>query len=355
MPRRTLILLLVMAAVILFWVLRQRYRRLPEAYVSERTTTLWSSTAQVRQPVSMLHYGEKVSVIARRGELVSVRTSQGLSGWLEARLLMEPPLWQRSAQLLAQARTMPVQARGHTKVLSNVRVEVGRSGARIYRFSRAAPVEILARAVVEWTPPAGEESGAGGKDAEQEQAPRREDWLLVRGQASTAVGLGGTARPEETGAPPREEEAVPVAGWVLSHFVELDSPGPVRDLASSSGIHVIGWFELDRVSGAGEGEKPQYLAVGTRGGEGQACDFTLLRVYTWGSRRKRYETAYLESDVCGFLPVRVSRDAARDPEFRFQALGRAGKEERLYRVRQTVVRRIREEKQAAAKGGHKAP
>ena len=38
---------------------------------------------------------------------------------------------------------------------------------------------------------------------------------------------------------------------------------------------------------------------------GKACDFTMLRVYTWGSKRKRYETAYVESDLCGHLPIRV--------------------------------------------------
>jgi len=356
MQRRRLIPLLVLAAVVLFWLWQRRPRPLPDAYVSEHTATLWSSLAQVRQPVATLHYGEKVSVIMRRGEQANVRTPHGVSGWLEARLLMEPALWQRSVQLLAQARAMTVQARGRTKVISNLRVEPGRTAARIYQFSRGTTVEVLARAVAEWTPPAGEEAQSGGKESDEGTHTRREDWLLVRGQASAAVGLGGsggTPKPDEIGAPPKEEEPVPVAGWVLARFVELELPVPVRDYASSSGIRVTAWFELNRVSDSDEGVKPQYLAVGVRGAEGQACDFTLLRVYTWGSRRKRYETAYVESDLCGFLPVHVGRDAVGEPEFRFTTLGRAGKEERLYRMRQTVVRRIREGEPAGAKRGRK--
>src|SRR5713226_7534553 len=215
MQRRMLIPLILLALVIVYWVAKQHYRKLPEAYVGERSATLWSSVAQVRQPLATLHYGDKVSLVSRRGEQANVRTLQGLSGWLEARLLIEPALWQRGAELLAKSHAMPVQARGRTKKLSNLRVEPGRSSARIYQFSRGIPVEILARAVSEWAPPPGEQSQSGVKEPEEGQKTRREDWLFVRGQATSIVGLGGagTPKPEDIGAPSKEQEPVPVAGW----------------------------------------------------------------------------------------------------------------------------------------------
>ena len=58
------------------------------------------------------------------------------------------------------------------------------------------------------------------------------------------------------------------------------------------------------------GPKPQYLVAGIKGGEGQPCDFTLLRFYTWGAKRQRYETAFVENDICGRMPIRVTADAA---------------------------------------------
>jgi hypothetical protein len=199
----------------------------------------------------------------------------------------------------------------------------------LFQFGRDVPVEVFARAAVE-VPVSAED--AASKENSEEQKPRKEDWLLVRGLAG-----GG---PEGEGAKP--DEKIEIAGWVVARFVDLDLPQAIRDYASSSGLRPIAWFELDRVQDA-SGEKPQYLAVGVHGGEGQACDFTLLRVYTWGARRNRYETAYVESGLCGYLPVRVGKDAkSGDPEFRFAALGKSGKEERLYRMRQTVVRCIRE-------------
>ncbi len=325
---RFVVPLALLVALGAYWLLRARPGSLPEAYISERSATLWSSVAQVKQPVARLGYGEKVAVLDRKGGQVEVRTAQRVRGWIEARLLMEPALWQRRAQLLQQAGAMPAQARGRTKVVSNVRFDPGRGAARVYQFGRGAPVEVVSRAVAEWT--------ASAEEAEEDQKHKREDWFLVRGLASSVPGPGG-----RESAAANTEETVPVAGWILARFVELDLPGPVRDYASSAGMRVLAWFELNRVPDQ-DGKKPQYLVAGVRGREGQPCDFTMIRVYTWGSKRQRYETAYVESNLCGRLPIRVGKSAAGDPEFRFTAEGKAGREERRYQMRQTVVRRVRE-------------
>lgn len=344
-----------MAVICAYFWLRPRSVHLPEAYVSERSAILWSSLAQVRQPMATLHYGQRVTVLVRRGEQVHVRTRQGVTGWLDAHLLVEPALWERSAQLLAQARSMPAQARGHTKVVSNLRIDPGRAAARIYQLNRGTGVEVLSRTVAEWYTP-GDDSQAP-KESGEELKPRREDWLLVRGFASSAAGPGGlgggAARGEESPGSARPEESVEVAGWVLGRFVELDPPGPIHDYASSSGLRAVAWLELNRVPD-GAGEKPQYLTAGVHGSEGQACDFTLIRVYTWGARHKRYETAYIESGLCGRLPIRAAKAANGEPEFHFSAVGKTGFEERLYRMRQNVVSRVRESQESSAKTPHKS-
>jgi len=90
------------------------------------------------------------------------------------------------------------------------------------------------------------------------------------------------------------------------------------------------------------GDKAQYLLAAARGPEGQACDFETLRVYTWNRKKSRYETAFIENDLCGKLPIRVDKQAAGQPEFRFVNAGDGGNE-RVYRLIQTVVRRVRED------------
>jgi hypothetical protein len=71
-----------------------------------------------------------------------------------------------------------------------------------------------------------------------------------------------------------------------------------------------------------------------------------MRVYTWNLKKERYETAFIENDLCGQLPVHVGKSPKGEPEFRFQEMD-GNKDERIYRLIQTVVRRIREGSESA--------
>jgi len=101
---------------------------------------------------------------------------------------------------------------------------------------------------------------------------------------------------------------------VVARFVEFDLPDAVREGANSANIRPVAWFELNRVSDP-SGDKPQYLVAAARGPEGQVCDFTALRVYTWYVKRSRYETAFIENNLCGRLPVRVTKGPRANPSF----------------------------------------
>ena len=70
----------------------------------------------------------------------------------------------------------------------------------------------------------------------------------------------------------------------------------------------------------------------------------LFRSYTWGQKKERYETAFVESDVCGKLPVKITKASTPggDVRFEFQNLSGKGTEARTYMMKQTVVRRVRE-------------
>jgi len=140
-----LFLLLVMGT--LFWWARSR--RPPAeyamAYVVEPSAIVWNSNAQVRQPVATLHYGDHVAILQRSGERDEVRSDAGVRGWIEASTLMDADLWQQSATLLTRAKSLPVQASGHTRTISNVRLTAGRDGPRIFQLGRNEPVVVLER------------------------------------------------------------------------------------------------------------------------------------------------------------------------------------------------------------------
>src|SRR5207249_937003 len=294
------------------WVLRPKREAQGEAFVSEKVAPLLNSIAQVREQVGMVHYGERVDVIAKRNDYVKVRTSAGTVGWVESRKLMEPALWQRSIKLLDQTRGMPVQARGRTKVSTNLRVQPGRMEPRLYQFGRNVPVEIVGRAAADWV------QGTDEKDNSNEpQDTKKEDWFLVRAVATRPPGEASTSAAETANTTQPGDQTVPIAGWVVARFVDLDLPEPVREGASSANLRPIAWFELNRVSDP-SGDKPQYVLAAARGPEGQVCDFTSLRVYTWYEKRSRYETAFIENNLCGRLPVRMGKGPKDEPEFRFR-------------------------------------
>jgi len=343
MKRKLLIAVPLLCIVgLVAWWFRPKHEILGEAFVSERSVTLWGRVAQVREPLGILHYGDRVSILARRNDNIEVRTAAGAVGWIDARNLMDPALWQRSVKLLSQIRTMPVQARGRTKVSTNLRVEPGRTAPRLYQFSRGVPVEIVGRATADWVQST-EERDTSGELAET----KKEDWFLVRGLATRPPGeTAGRAAEANTTTQPGDQ-TVPISGWVIGRFIELDLPDAVREAAASANVRPLAWFELNRVSDP-SGDKPQYLVAAVRGPEGQVCDFNALRVYTWYGKKRRYETAFIENNLCGQMPVRVGKGPKGEPEFRFRVMD-GNKEERAYRLNQTVVRRVREADDSAAK------
>src|SRR5258708_1783338 len=356
--RRGFIPIVLILAALLYWKLHPGSPKvISVGYVADRTVILWNTLAQVRESVAEVHYGDRVEVVRVEGPAMQVRTPSGAIGWMrDSRQMMDSDLWGKSASLLERARTLPVQARGRTKTLSNVRVEPGRDGKRIFQFGRGTRVLILKRAVADASQGPEENSLEEKASAAEDQKSKQEDWLLVlRAIDSPATGdsipssgngpaemkratsdaVSGGPVLAQSGPAAINAPAGLVAGCALARFIELDLPGPVKDLASSADLHVVAWFELNRVPDASGGEVPQYLVAGSRGGEVQVCDFTMLRVYTWGAARKRYETAYVESDLCGRLPIRIS-GGAKGPEFQFPDVDEGGAE-RSYAMYQTSV------------------
>jgi SH3 domain-containing protein len=341
--KRKLLIAVPLLCLVAFaaWMLRPRRESQGDAFVSEKAAPMLSGIAQVRQQVGVLHYGERVEVLSKRNEYAKVRTADGAVGWVEAHQLMEPALWQRSIKLLEQVRNMAVQARGRTKVSTNLRVLPGRTEPRLYQFARNVPVEIVGRGVAEWAQSTDEKEFGNAPEE-----TKKGDWFLVRGVATRPQGEP-SAHPVETTTTTEGDQTVPIAGWVVARFIELDLPDPLREGAASANLRPLAWFELNRVPDP-SGDKPQYLLAATRGPEGQACDFTALRVYTWYAKRSRYETVFIANNLCGQLPIRIGKSPKDEPEFRFRVMD-GSKEERVYRLMQTVVRRIRESGEVSKK------
>jgi hypothetical protein len=329
--RKLLLGFLVVALISAVFYLRfHRAKTLPlgAVYAGSRQVILWSSMAQIRNPVTSVNFGDHLDVLNRYGDEVQVRTSSGIVGWASAGDVLSAEIWQKVEELDERTKTLPVEANGHTRVISNLHLAPGRETLRIRQLSKAVAVDLFERQPIavpasKAAPPSSQ--GGDGVEAPPQETPepRKEDWWLVRANL-----------PDKTSE----------SGWVLGRFVDLDIPAPLPDYASAAGMHIAAWFELNRAPDSSGAAKAQYLVVGNRGSEGQACDFTLLRVFTWSVQRQRYETAFVESDVCGKLPVTLStpKGVGGDVTFTFQDWSGGAPETRLYRMHQTIVRRVRQ-------------
>src|SRR5260370_17374626 len=121
MKRKLLVAVPLLCVVALTaWFFRPKHEYLGEAYVSERSTTLWSSVAQVREPIDTLHYGDRVDVMSRHNDNVKVRTAGGEVGWVDARLLLEPPPCHRTVNLPNPPKPLPVHAPAPTNSQPNL-------------------------------------------------------------------------------------------------------------------------------------------------------------------------------------------------------------------------------------------
>ncbi|HEV2490762.1 MAG TPA: hypothetical protein VGT03_13230 [Candidatus Acidoferrales bacterium] len=316
MKRRTYIVIIVLAILVAFAVREIRQHKklaLGEAFVGGQGVTVWNSPAPVRAPVTTLGYGSPVQITDRYGDFAEIRDASGVQGWVSSRSLLAPAVWREASALDERTKSMPVEAHGETRVRTNFHTEPGRTTPVLLEAPGGVPVILLERKPV----PLESQPTKGNEPA----PARMEDWWLVRA---------------------RTKDAGEISGWILGRFVNLDLPDPLAGYASSESINVMAWYEINQALDSNGRSKPEYLMAGTRGGEGQPCDFTLIRVYTWSLARSRYETAFIENDLCGSLPIDVTRAGAPGGAgfFRFRNAGPGGTENREYGMKFTIVRRV---------------
>ena len=215
---------------------------------------------------------------------VKVRTTAGLIGWVAQSDLLSVDLWQKMQDLEARATTSPVEARGSTKVISNLHIVAGRESPRLRQVGKGVPVELFERQAVEIPAaaiapaPAAVHSDDGDTAGAPAPATRKEDWWLVRAHlADKHDGYGLDSRPVRG---PRRTSAA----TGLREFGRAENRGVVR-AESSAGF--VGWIKA-AISG-GRHARPGRPAVRLHAN---------ARVYVGD------EKPTVRDGVCGERPVR---------------------------------------------------
>lgn len=266
------------------------YVAAPEAILRDRVAAVYSKTGVLRN-------GERVTVLERmqNRRFVRVRSSRGEEGWVQERYLTDQQTFDQFQRLADQFKSTAGQAAAVTKSQVNLHVTPGRKTEHLYQLNENEKVDLLQRAVAdknaaptpveqsksdkketEPEPPTGEESETGNPG----QVPIPEDWWLVRDSQKRV-------------------------GWVLGRLLYVDVPIDIGQYAE--GQRIVAFFVLDQVQD-GNNKVPEYLVLLTENKDGMPYDYDQVRVFTWNVRRHRYETAYREHDLTGFLPVALGTE-----------------------------------------------
>ncbi len=268
-------------------------------YVLPPSIQVVDTPAEVRIVVGSLKSGERVGIIKRTRNWAQVRTADNLTGWVENVDLLDSQTYERGQKLLRDLHAIPVQAEGHTGGAVNLHLEPSRDAAQLAQLPENLKVQVFGRRLVERLAPDGQPSAAKVRDA----------WYLIRADAR--------------------------AGWVMGRFVTLDIPEKLAPYAQGSNL--VAWVVLKTVEDDGQAA-PEYLTADRLGT--QEADFSHIRVFTWWLKNHIYVTAYVESGLNGYFPIRVA-EVNGVPYFRLRLVDEQGQKfQKVYGLFDTITRAV---------------
>ena len=275
-----------------------------EAYLHDRV-------APVNNRVATVVNGERLQVVQHGNRFLQVKTAQGKVGWIEEHGVIDQKIHDEFLDLQQEhAHDQPVT----TAALREdywMRDAPGRESDRFYLVPENAHLQLLLRASVprplppQALPLAVQQTGGAAKGAPATPpAPPLEDYWLVLDSAGHV-------------------------GWVRGRTLDMDVPDAIAGLSETQ--KVIAAYVLRTVADPDAkvpgGQVPEYLTLLAPWQDGLPYDFNQLRVFTWNVRKHRYETAYRERDIEGFLPVTVSQQTfgkQQEPVFSFRVAASGG-------------------------------
>lgn len=305
------------------------------AYVNSPQVVLRDRLATIYEKKGTVKLGDKVYVLDHDRRFSLVRNERGEEGWIADRYLVDAATYQQFEKLASDNVNAPVQSHATTRATLNLHVTPGRDTEHLFQLKEGERVEYLKRATAEKpgsTQARPKPKKTGSKDEpEAPPPPALEDWALVR----------------------NSEKRV---GWVLARMLDIEVPLEIAQYAE--GQRIVASAVLSTVQDGGK-SVPQYLVFLTEPKDGLPYDFNQIRVFTWNTKRHRYETAYRERNLVGVFPVKVgNEDFGKEgvlPSFTIRVKDSQGQEkERKYRMLGPIVRRVATPEELKAEAADRA-
>jgi hypothetical protein len=295
-------------------------------YVWVKEASLRDRVAVVSNRVAEVVNGQKLQVVEQGHRFVKVKTDRGEIGWIEGHEVIDQKVYDTFDQLEKDHAHDPVVATGVLLDDYWLRDAPGRTSDRYYLLPGNAKLEMLERASIP-RPKAPEGAPRPTPTAADHGKNVAGHGKNVAGQGKNAVGQGKDAAPIPP--PPDLEDYWLVrdgaghVGWVRARSLDEDVPDAIAGLGE--GQKIVGAYVLRTVSDPDAnvpgGQVPEYIAVLAAWKDGLPYDFDQVRVFTWNVKKHRYETAYRERNIAGYLPVTVGQQVfgrQTEPVFSFR-------------------------------------
>jgi len=277
-------------------------------YVWVRGTFLRDRVAAVSNRVAEVTNGQRLDVLEHGRRFLKVKTDKGEVGWIEDHEVIDQSVYDKFGQLQKDNGSDPVVA---TAVLEEdywLRDAPGRTSDRFTLLPENSKLQLLMRASVP-RPEAPQLLPLPVKKTVKPEKKKKEDLEDLANPALEDYWLARASSGQ--------------VGWVRSRTLDEDVPDAIAGLAE--GQKVIGAYVLRTVEDPGANvpgnQVPEYLVALAPWRDGLPFDFDQVRVFTWNVKKHRYETAYRERNIAGYLPVTVSHQAfgnQTEPVFSFR-------------------------------------
>lgn len=278
-----------------------RLRPKPKAqyvYVTAKQTYLRDRVAAVSNRTATVGNGDKLKVLERGRRFMRVETDKGETGWIDEKVVATQEIFDQFEKLAEEHKGDPAVASGVVRDDVYLHVLPGRESERFYRLAESEKLKLLKRATLPKPVPPGmravpavvaaAKGGKAGAAVEAPAPPAMEDWWLVRDSRG------------ET-------------GWMLSRMMDVDAPDSL--VRYSEGQRMVGAYVLTTVhdpEAPGDNKDiPEYVTALGPYKAGLTYDFDQVRVFIWNAKKHRYETAYRDRNIEGYLPIEVKM--AADP------------------------------------------
>ena len=259
-------------------------------YVTAKQTFLRDRVAAVSNRTGTVENGQKLEVLEHTRKIFKVRTAKGEEGWIQENQVATQAVFDGFEALARAHKADPAVASAVVRDEVNLHLKPGRETEKFYRLAEGDKLQLLERATLPKPASAAVvPAKPAATGASLAPAPvAMEDWWLGR-------DVHGRT------------------GWLLSHYLDVDAPDSISKYAE--GQRIVGAYVLTTVydPGADQEDKniPIYLTVLGPYTAGLAYDFDQVRVFTWSMKMHRYETAFREKNMEGYLPIAIRME--KDP------------------------------------------